>query len=189
MPNFIKKHWIFFSLIVLLLILVVLSVFVTPQELVNYIGVKNIYLVSFLVAVFGGLSTLTGLSFFVSVAAFASGGADPFLLGLFGGLGVFISDSIFFLAARHGVRVFKKNAKPISLWLASKMEKFSLSTILIGVYIYIGLTPLPNDILMVALAFMGMSFKRLAPVLMAGSISVVWLVAYFGETLLSRLIS
>ena len=42
-------------------------------------------------------------------------------------------------------------------------------------------TPLPNDLLMVALAFVGMPFKRLAPVLMAGSITVVFLVAYFGE--------
>lgn len=151
------------------------------MEIVNYIGVENTYLVSFLLAVFGGLSTVTGVSFFVSVATFASGGANPFLLGLFGGLGIFISDSIFFLVARYGVRILERKAKPISLWLISKMEKVSLNTILVGVYLYIGLTPLPNDLLMIALALMGMPFKRLAPVLMAGGITIVFLTAYFGE--------
>ena len=151
------------------------------MEIVDYIGVENAYLISFLLAVFGGLSAVTGLSFFASVATFSSGGADPFLLALFGGLGVFLSDSIFFLAARYGVEILKKKAKPLSLWLVSKMEKFSLNMILIGVYVYIGFTPLPNDILMIALAFIGTPFKRLAPVLMAGSITIVFLTAYFGE--------
>ena len=147
----------------------------------DYVGVKNTYLVSFLLAVFGGLSAVTGLSFFASVVTFSGGGANTLLLAVFGGLGIFISDSIFFFVARYGVEILKKKARPISLWLVSRMEKFSLTAILIGVYIYVGFTPLPNDLLMVALAFVGMPFKRLAPVLMAGSITVVFLVAYFGE--------
>ena len=161
--------------------LALILAFITPEEIVDYVGVKNTYLVSFLLAVFGGLSAVTGLSFFASVITFSGGGANTLLLAVFGGLGIFISDSIFFFVARYGVEILKKKARPISLWLVSRMEKFSLTAILIGVYIYVGFTPLPNDLLMVALAFVGMPFKRLAPVLMAGSITVVFLVAYFGE--------
>ena len=181
MSNFVRRYWLSFALIVFLLILMTILVFITPQEIVDYVGVENTYLVSFLMAVFGGISAVTGISFFVSVATFSSGGANPFLLGVFGGLGIFISDSVFFLVARYGIRIFEKEAKPVSLWLISKMEKISLNTILVGVYLYVGLTPLPNDLLMIALAFMGMPFKRLAPVLMAGGITVVFLTAYFGE--------
>lgn len=168
-------------LIAFFLVFVLTSVYINSKEIVNYIGVENTYLVSFLMAVFGGLSTVTGISFFASVVTFVSGGANPFLIGFFGGLGIFISDTIFFFAVRYGVQVFKNKAKPVSSWLVSKMEKVSLSVILVGVYIYIGFTPLPNDILMIALAFIDMPFKRLAPVLIAGSITVVMLVAYFGE--------
>ncbi|MEX2013458.1 MAG: hypothetical protein WD897_00890 [Parcubacteria group bacterium] len=181
MPDFIKRYWKLLFLFAFLLVLVVLAIFITPQEVVDYVGVENTYLISFLIAVFGGLSTVTGISFFASVATFSSGGANPFLLGLFGGLGIFISDSIFFLVARYGVQIFERKSKLISPWLVSKMEKVSLNIILVGVYIYIGLTPLPNDLLMIVLALMGMPFKRLAPVLIAGGITIVFLTAYFGE--------
>ena len=160
---------------------VLILALITPQEIVDYVGVENTYLVSFLLAVFGGLSTVTGISFFASVATFSRGGASPVLLALFGGLGIFISDSIFFLIAQYGVDILRKKVQPISLWFISRMENFSLGTIMVGVYIYIGFTPLPNDVLMIALAFVGMPFRRLAPVLMAGSITIVFLVAYFGE--------
>ena len=181
MSNFIRRHGIIVFLVAFLLAFVLISIYVTPKEIVDYIGVENTYFVSFLLAVFGGLSTVTGISFFTSVVAFSSGGANPFLLGLFGGLGIFISDAIFFFVARYSVQVLRENIKPVSLRFVSKMEKVSPSLILFGVYLYIGLTPLPNDILMIALAFLGISFKRLAPVLLAGSVTVVMLVAYSGE--------
>src|SRR5262245_39905659 len=92
------RYLIFFLVFVLLLTLALVIFFITPEQIVAYIGVKNTYLVAFLLAVFGGLSAITGVSFFLSVAAFASGGANPFLLALVGGLGIFISDSIFYLA-------------------------------------------------------------------------------------------
>jgi hypothetical protein len=183
MPNFTKRYWTFFFVLAFLLAVALLFVFITPEEVVDYIGVKNTYLVAFLLAVFGGISTVTGVSFFLSVGAFSVGGANPFLLGLYGGLGIFISDSIFFFAARYGVEAFEEKIKPLSLWLISKMEKVSMGTVLLLVYVYIGFTPFPNDILMIALALMGVSFKRLAPVLLVGSITIVTLTAYFGEVI------
>ncbi|MDO8569560.1 MAG: hypothetical protein Q7R89_02165 [bacterium] len=181
MSNFIRKYWMIFFLIAFLSAFVLILVFITPEEIVDYVGVENTYVVSFLLAVFGGLSTVTGISFFASVVTFSSGGANPLFLGLFGGLGIFISDTIFFFVARYGIQIFKERVKPLSLWLVSKMKKVSLSIILVGVYIYIGFTPFPNDILMVALVFIGMPFKRLAPVLLTGSITIVMLTAYLGE--------
>ena len=181
MSDLARRYWIVFFLLAFLLALALIFAFITPEEIVDYVGVRNTYLVSFLLAVFGGLSAVTGLSFFASVVTFSGGGANTLLLALFGGLGIFISDSIFFLVAQYGVGILKKKAKPISLWLISRIENFSLGTIMVGVYIYIGLTPLPNDVLMIALAFVGMPFRRLAPVLMAGSFTIVFLVAYFGE--------
>ncbi|MEK7461571.1 MAG: hypothetical protein AAB586_00670 [Patescibacteria group bacterium] len=181
MLRFVREHWTIFFLVAFLLVFILISLYITPKEIVDYIGVQNTYAVSFLLAVFGGLSTVTGISFFASIVTFSSGGANPFLLGLFGGLGIFISDTIFFFIARYSVQVFQKNIKPVSLRFVSRMQKVSLGLVLFGVYIYIGFTPFPNDILMIALVLMGVSFKRLAPVLLVGSITVVMLVAYLGE--------
>lgn len=181
MSNPARRYWVIFFLLAFLLVFALILAFITPQEIVDYVGVENTYLVSFLLAVFGGLSAVTGISFFASVVTFSGGGASPVLLALFGGLGIFISDSIFFLVARYGVEILKKKTRPVSQWLVSKMEKLPLSIVLAGVYVYIGFTPFPNDLLMVALALAGMPFKLLAPTLMAGSVTIVFLVAYFGE--------
>lgn len=181
MATFFKKYWTLFGLVIVLALVALSFTFVSPEEIVSYVGVKNTYLVSFLLAVFGGLSAVTGVSFFVSVASFASGGASPILLILAGGAGIFISDTIFFLVARYGVDVFKKDARPASLYLISKIEKLPPYLVLIIVFVYIGLTPLPNDILMIALALSGMRFKKLAPVLLFGSFSIVAMAVYLGE--------
>jgi hypothetical protein len=179
----IKRYKIFAIFGLLLLVWVFFFIFVEPEAVVARVGIENTYFVAFILAVIGGLSALTGTSFFLAVATFAGSGANPLLLGIIGGLGIFISDTIFFLLAKYGVEVFKDRIAPTSRWLTTKIEGLGVGAVLIFVYLYIGFTPLPNDILMVALALSGMTYRRLAPVLILGSITVVTLTAYLGEAI------
>lgn len=177
-----KKHKTIISIAILLLAWGAFFLLVDPVELVEKIGVENTYIIVFLMAVFGGLSTITGSSFFVTVATFASSGADPLLLGLSGGLGIFISDIVFFFLAKYGVKAFEEKSRKVSSLITRVMDKLTPAGVLAGTYLYLGFTPLPNDLLMIALALSGMSFKRLMPVLFLGSITVVTLTAYFWHT-------
>lgn len=169
--------------IVLVLALWIGLVFIiSPEEIVSAIGVQNTYLVVFLLATIGGLSTVTGTSLFAALATFASGGADPWLLGLVGGLGIFISDSVFFLVAHHGARALPKKPNGIRDRLAHTFKRIPQWALAGGVYAYVGITPLPNDILMGALALARIPYRSIVVPLLAGSITIALLTAHIGES-------
>ncbi len=183
MSQWFKKHWGFWLLVLFLVAWTLFFVFIPPSIFIDNIGVHNTYLIAFLLAVFGGLSTLTGAPFFVSIATFGAGGANPLLLGIFGGLGIFLSDSIFFLIARRGVRVLEARSIPNIQKFSEKIAKLPPWIMYTFVLCYIGFTPFPNDLLMLALALAGIRYLHLAPVLMVGSFSIVTLTASLGHTL------
>lgn len=184
MTSFLRKRWLILLIALFLLAWITLLFFVDAETIVRQIGVTNTYIVAFLLAVVGGLSTLTGISFFTLVVTFAEGGSNPWLLGLVGGIGIFISDCIFFFVARGAVEVFRENLARPSRFLARYLEKLPPWGILLGIFIYVGFTPLPNDLLMLALAVASVPFVRFAPALFLGSITVVTITAYLGESIL-----
>jgi hypothetical protein len=149
MFNWVKKYWVLALIILILSGWMIFLYFVGPEEVVEYIGVENTYLAAFLLAVFGGISAVTGFSFFAAVATFSAGGANIFLLGIFGGLGVFISDTIFYIIARRAVKVLEEKQNRFLIWLTKKIRQLPLWLALVFVYLYLGFTPLPNDILMI----------------------------------------
>ncbi|MEX0918871.1 MAG: hypothetical protein WDZ85_02800 [Candidatus Paceibacterota bacterium] len=168
-------------LIIILLFLALWSVLmwsIGPETIVEYIGIKNTYLVVFILAVIGGLSAVTGISFFATVATFAAGGSHPLALGLIGGLGIFLSDLIFFLIAQYGTLVFNEKLSPLSIWLAKKKRAWPEWLIPFFVYFYLGFTPLPNDLLMMALALAKVPLRRLWLPILAGSLTIVTITAY-----------
>lgn len=176
----IRRHWVLVTFALFLAAWATLLSFVSPDTIVDRVGVHNTYLIIFLLSVFGGLSTITGTSLFFTIATFASGGADPWLLGLAGGLGIFISDSLFFIVANHEVRVFTESENRAITWLAKKMEKLPPWSVYTGSFVYMGFTPLPNDLLMIALALTKHSYEQLAPVILVGSLTIATAVAHIG---------
>ncbi len=182
MITWIKDHWVFLALVLFLLLWSLFLWFVDPTEIVRQIGVENTYLVAFFLALFGGLSSVTGASFFAAIATFASGGAHPFLLGFWGGLGIFLSDLVFFFIARRGIKSFEKHAGLLTEWLVRHLKKWPTFLWLVGVYLYIGFTPLPNDVLMIALALTKVRLSRIWPVILAGAITIVTVTALLGES-------
>jgi hypothetical protein len=175
-----KKPYIIASAILLIALWAVLLIFVSPTEIIENIGVQNAYIIIFLLAVIGGLSTLTGSSFFVTLATFASGGADPFLLGIIGGLGIFISDSIFFFLANQGVKVFDEKESLFRVKILRLIEKVPQWLLGVFVFIYVGFTPLPNDILMLGLALGKVRYRSVALAILAGSFSIALITAFIG---------
>ena len=179
--NWLKKHYILVTVVVFLVALNAFFYFYGPREIVEWIGVHNTYLLTFSIAVIGGLSTITGTVLYTSMATFAAGGATPWLLGLSGGFGIFISDSIFFFLAQLGLRHVPEKWKSQIDKIRNSVEKYPTWQVLVFVLLCLSFLPLPNDILMVALAMTNVSYKTLAPVILAGSINVAMLSSYFGS--------
>lgn len=179
--NKIKLYYIFALILLLILVINLIFIFVTPEEIVNFIGLENSYIVTFILASIGGLSSFTGAALFTAIATFAAGGSNPLILGLVGGLGIFISDSVFYILSRVGRNAipkhYSKEINKLLVWFKKSPEWL----IFLVVYLYLGFTPLPADILMIALAFAGISYKRIFPILLFASLTIGILTAYLGE--------
>ena len=179
--QWVRRHPVLLSIGLFLIAFNVLYYFFSPRDIVAYVGVENTYVVTFLVAAIGGLSTLTGAVLYTAIATFAAGGSMPWLLGITGGLGIFISDSIFFHLARIGREHVPDEWEPWVMKIQNIIQRYPRRLVLLLAYLYLGFSPFPSDLLMITLALGGYRYRTLAPVLLAGSITIAFLIAYFGN--------
>lgn len=167
------------TILILTIALLVAIFFIDPVKIVDFVGIKNAYLISFLIASLGGLSIFTSSSFFVMVATFSIGGVNPLLLGFFSGIGLTIGDSLFFFVGYKG-RPFIESC--LKSWFDRFVEWFQgRSSLQVGifVYLYASFSPFPNDILAVFLASAGYPYRKFLPLILVGNITLVIIVATF----------
>lgn len=179
-----KRYYILIALAVFFLLINLPFFFIGSEEIVRWLGIENTYLVVFLIAALGGISSFTGTVWFSVLVGFASGGASPVILGIISGIGIFISDSIFYHLALYG----KKSLPDSWQTRIRKILNFVHQTpswIILGLsFIYLGFTVLPADILMIILALSGYSYRKIFPVLLLGSLVISLLIAHLGKALL-----
>jgi len=135
----------FLVLIVFIIGLVTALYFLTPEEIVDVLGVRNAYLLAFVVAFFGGFSAWSSFAFIATLATLSIGGLNPIILGLVAGISLAIGDGIMFYLGSKGreliIGKWKKRLDKVSRWTKQKVGK----AIPFIAYLYIGLTPFPND--------------------------------------------
>jgi hypothetical protein len=176
-----KKYFTVLSIIAVVVAVNILFYFVSPQGIVSYLGAENTYLIAFTVAAIGGLSTLTGTALYATIVTFASGGSDPNFLGLAAGIGIFISDSIFFFLAYHGRKSVPLGLERRIMRLEVWTKRISKRKLQLFIYFYLSLAPLPNDVLMIALALGGLRYRDIAPAILLGSLTIAFLAAHLGQ--------
>ena len=133
--------------------LITLLYFFNPTEIVSKIGVRNGYILAFVVSFFGGFSSGGSFSFIVTLITLSVGGLNPIYLGLVAGISLAIGDMIMFYAGSKGreliVGKWDKKIDKVSKFIKKrKLEKM----IPLIAYLYIGFAPLPNDVLLLFLA-------------------------------------
>lgn len=172
-----KTYLTFFFVLSFLLAWSALLFFVGPRAIVEYIGVENGYLVAFLVAAFGGLSSVSSASFYATLVTLAAGGLDPVMLGVIAGTGVTIGDCLFFYLGHTGGDLLTGRMKRFFERLSAWLQKGPGWVVPVIVFIYAGFTPLPNDILTISLAMAKIRWQRIILPLWAGNIILVILIA------------
>jgi membrane protein DedA with SNARE-associated domain len=155
--------------------------YLDPTELVASIGVSNGYLVMFFVALFGGVSSFTGVSFIATTLTLSAGGLDPILLALASGVGVSLSDSLFYVIGRHAHQVIESPklqhvVERSAIWLNDR------SRLVVGlcIYLYTAFTPLPTDLLTMVLGLTHQPYRHVIIPLTLGNITFTYLLAIFG---------
>lgn len=151
-----------------------------PEGIVERIGVRNGYLLVFLIASAGGLSTFTSVALYTSVATLAAGGLHVSLLGMFAGIGLTIGDSLFFLIGMQGRRAssgrLRDRLERLSAWFRERPEW----ALRLAIFLYAGLTPMPNDLMVMTLAASGIRYRMILPSLLAGNLVLATLTAVIG---------
>lgn len=163
----------------------VLFSYVSPQELVKNIGVENSYLVTFLVAALGGVSSFTSPILYTMIATFAAGGSTPWLIGLSGGLGIALGDILIFILCRIGYLSTQKLHKHDAEKYLHLQEKLPLWSQYLLLYLILGFTPFPNDLMMLILVLLGYRLRAVAPLLLFSGITFAMLTAHTGEAFFS----
>ena len=154
--------------------------YISPEDIVDKIGTQNTYIFIFLLASIGGLSTATGAVVYTSMITAAAGGTSPVLVAIAGGTGIFISDSVFYHLALYGKTAIPEKVVARLSRATERLVGFSTEKMLLFTYLYQSFLPLPSDILMVLLVLRGFKYRTVAPVFLAGSITLSFLLAYFG---------
>lgn len=144
------------------------------ENLIERIGIKNVYLIAFVFSIIGGFSSITGLSLYAGLAVLARSGVNPYLLGLIAGVGIFISDSLFyFLLSRMKSVITSIHHRSQTLF--DKVWRFLYRmpswVVFFGIYLYAGFAPIPNDILLAVLALSSYEYKEFAPFLFLGDLT------------------
>src|SRR4029078_4255670 len=77
-------------------------VYFTPDELINWVGVKNAYVLIFVVAIAGGFTTFNVIPYHLVLITLAVGGLNPFLIRFLAASGVTLGDSTSYFVGRQG---------------------------------------------------------------------------------------
>ena len=151
-----------------------------PTEIVEFIGINNGYVLTFFGALLGGTSILVTFPYHILIFTLASGGLNPFFLGLLAGLGIFIGDSTSYFIGYTGREIV--TGKPAALferfhkWVVKK-PKWILPIFL---FLYSSVIPTPNDLLVIPLGLVRYPYIKVIIPLLLGSIVFNTLLAFAG---------
>lgn len=165
------------GVVLVILALFLVFWFVNPEEIVAALGVRNSYLVLFLIALLGGASSLTSSTYYAAIVTFALSGLHPGLIALVAGTALFIGDSVFYRVGMWGRDHISGRAlrwvQRFSRYVEHKPRWF----VQIIIYIYTGFSPFPADLLMITLSFVRFPYRSFIIPGFVGSITFAFLLA------------
>jgi hypothetical protein len=154
-----------------LLLTAVVTIFacqIAPADMAGLLGTGNAYVMVFAMALLGGFSSWTSFSMIALNVAHVSGGMNLLVIGLISGIGLPIGDFTMFLASRKGRELISGKYDRFLRKLPLVRSENGQSAVPIATYVYMGLTPLPNDMLLVYLGMIRFPRKKIyLPILLA----------------------
>lgn len=178
MKAWLKRYRKLISVILALAIWSAVFVFVSPETIIDRVGIANAYAISFFISLVAGFSTFTGTAAYATVIEFSRGGANPFLLGLTSGVGLFLSDSLFYLLIMRGREALSSRFGSGLRRFHRHIERLPRVAVYVGVYLFCAFGPIPNDIIIAVLIIAGYEYRRVWPALLAGDITFMLFLAY-----------
>jgi membrane protein YqaA with SNARE-associated domain len=166
-------------IVVFIAFLIAVVFFINPQELVAKIGVGNAYALLFIISFFGGFSAGGSATFISVLVTFVLAGLNPIYLGLTAGVSLAIGDMIMFYVGSKGRELVRNkwDKRIEKLSNAIKKRKWLKKLVPFIAYIYIGIIPLPNDILILFMAAIEYPRNKMNAIIFLGDLTFALMIA------------
>ena len=161
----------------------------SPEEIISIIGIKNSYLLIAVIAFLGSYSPAGSILLIVTLTSMVIAGVNPLYLWIISSVNLATGDSIFFQFGSSGRDLVtgKVDKKINSIGRHFKEKKWLKKLTPLFSFIYIGVSPLPNDILLFFLAAIKYPKKLTILLIILGDftfIGLIILAAVFGIDLI-----
>lgn len=159
-----------FSMMALLLIAIFIAyAIIGPEDIIKGIGIRNGYIIAFIISFFAGFSAFTTLSFYSVLIGFLSGGLNPVLLALVSGSSLALGDMFMFYFGQKGRDIISGKLDRSINRMSNFLIRYKLENYIHLIsYIYISFLPLPNDWLLLFLASVRYPQKRMNIIIILG---------------------
>ncbi len=170
--------------IFLLLIIIAWIVFLYiegPEQVIETIGVHNGYLIVFFASLIGGIATVSIITVYPTIIAFAIGGLNPYILGIIAATSLTIANLIYFYLGAKSRSIanlhsrFDKICSIILRWMNKRPEWL----IPILIWAYVGLSPFSNNLLTTSGGLIEYPIKKIIIPLFVGNVTFMIILAYF----------
>jgi len=145
---------------------VALYVVVTPETIIEYVGVENAYL---LIAFLGGLTTFNTVPYYSVLLLLASGGLNPFVLGLASASGVMCGDSVSYLVGYHGAAALPRRLRALFERIYTFAQKHPRLYPIVC-FVYGSICPLSNDFITIPAGMARIPYLRVMAPLALGNL-------------------
>ncbi|WP_321431213.1 VTT domain-containing protein [uncultured Methanolobus sp.] len=150
----------------------VLLYYYSPEDIVNFIGIENVYAFIFLIALVGGVSTFTSTTFYTALITISLGGVNTITVALLASIGLTIGDLLFYYLGSQSKKCIKERYESKINGFVSYMERTGDTIVMFLIFLY-SLAPLPSDILAIALAIVEFPFKKMIVPLLIGNFTLI----------------
>lgn len=155
-----------------------LLIYLGPEQIIEFVGVENAYLLIFVTAIFGGFTTFNIIPYHPLLITLAAGGLNPFILGVLAATGVSLGDSTSYLIGYGGRTILPETAgdwfqRIHSLAVNHPKMFMSLS------FIYSSIIPTSNDFITIPAGLARLPFWKVMIPLFLGNVVFDISLAYF----------
>ncbi|WP_342304883.1 VTT domain-containing protein [Methanolobus sp. ZRKC5] len=145
------------------------------MEIVERLGVRNVYIFIFLMSLIGGVSTFTSTTFYTALIAISFGGVNSLWFSLVASAGLTFGDMLFYYLGIKCKKCIKGKSEVYVSHLTKRMKKLDDRIIMLLIFFY-SLSPLPSDIIAIALAIVGFPFKKMIIPLFMGNFALILMI-------------
>lgn len=131
----------------------------SSEKLILYIGVENAYILMFFLALWGGLTTFSGVPYHAVLVLLASGGLNPLILGVSTAVGVTLGDTTSYYVGYSGGSVVPQRVqKVLQKFCDFCLARPRLTPIMF--FLYGSFVPFSNDFIVISMGLARYPFWR-----------------------------